>query len=59
MKVPFDRKLPEQGTIPIYFGLSVHSGPGPAESAILSNFGGPGVTTTGLVDLALPFSGKS
>ena len=42
MRVPFDRKHPEQGTIPIYFELYLHSGPGPAQSAILLNFGGPG-----------------
>jgi hypothetical protein len=47
VNVPFDRKHPKQGTIPIYFELYVHSGPGPAESAILVNFGGPGATTTG------------
>jgi pimeloyl-ACP methyl ester carboxylesterase len=47
VKVPLDRKHPHQGTIRIYFELYLHSGPGSAESAILANFGGPGVTTTG------------
>ena len=56
VRVPFNRKHPELGTIPIYFELYVHSGLGPAQSAILANFGGPGVTTTGLRDLAFgPF----
>jgi len=47
--VPLDREKshPVPGTIPIYFELYTHSAPGPAESAILVNFGGPGGTTTG------------
>jgi pimeloyl-ACP methyl ester carboxylesterase len=40
--VPFDRSDPSRGTISIAFELYVHSDPGPAESAILVNFGGPG-----------------
>ena len=52
VNVPFDRKHPKQGTIPIYFELYVHSGPGSAESAILANFGGPGLTTSGNRDWA-------
>ena len=50
VNVPFNRKHPNQGKIPIYFELYVHSGPGPAQSAILANFGGPGVTTSGFRD---------
>jgi pimeloyl-ACP methyl ester carboxylesterase len=45
--VPLDRKHPKQGTININFELYTHSNPGPAESALLFNIGGPGVTTTG------------
>jgi pimeloyl-ACP methyl ester carboxylesterase len=48
VNVPLNRELPSQGTIPIYFELYLHSASGPAQSAILGNFGGPGVTTTGL-----------
>jgi len=46
--VPLDRKHPAQGTINLYFELYLHSGSGPAESAFLGNFGGPGLTTSGL-----------
>jgi pimeloyl-ACP methyl ester carboxylesterase len=52
VNVPLDRKHPTQGTIPIYFELYVHSGPGHAESAILMNFGGPGGPTSGNRDSA-------
>ena len=48
VNVPLDRRHPSQGTIPIYFELYLHSGSGPAVSALLVNFGGPGVTTSGL-----------
>jgi len=44
--VPLDREHPELGTIPIFFELFLHSSSGPAESAILVNFGGPGAGTT-------------
>jgi pimeloyl-ACP methyl ester carboxylesterase len=44
--VPLDRKHPQNGTIPIFFALFTHSSPGPAQSAILVNFGGPGNGTT-------------
>ena len=50
--VSFDRGDPGAGTIPIVFELYPHSGPGPAESAIMVNFGGPGVSTTALRDVA-------
>lgn len=43
--VPLDRAAPQAGTISIAFELYVHSDPGPATSAILVNFGGPGSST--------------
>jgi pimeloyl-ACP methyl ester carboxylesterase len=46
--VPLNRRHTNGAKIQIYFELYPHSGPGPAESAILFNVGGPGVTTTGL-----------
>jgi pimeloyl-ACP methyl ester carboxylesterase len=46
--VPFDRSDPSAGTITVHFELYPHSAPGPAESAILVNFGGPGGSTTSL-----------
>jgi pimeloyl-ACP methyl ester carboxylesterase len=46
--VPFDRDDPSGGTIAVHFELYPHSAPGPAKSAILVNFGGPGVSTTSL-----------
>jgi pimeloyl-ACP methyl ester carboxylesterase len=59
VNVPFDRKHPNQGTIPIYFELYLHSGSGSAESAILANFGGPGVTTSGNRDVAFYLFGPN
>ena len=53
VNVPLDRKHPKQGTIPIYFELYLHSGSGPAESAILVNFGGPGPATSAARNSAL------
>ena len=50
--VPFDRRDPGAGKISIAFELYPHSGPGPAESAIMVNFGGPGVSTTALRGVA-------
>jgi len=47
VKVPLDRTNTISGKIRIYFELYPHSSSGPAESAILANIGGPGVTTTG------------
>jgi len=47
VNVPLDRKHPKQGTIAIYFEQYLNSSGKPAVSAILGNFGGPGVTTTG------------
>jgi pimeloyl-ACP methyl ester carboxylesterase len=44
--VPLDYHRPGSGTTPIFFGLISHWGGGPAESAILVNYGGPGGGTT-------------
>ena len=57
--VPFDRADPGAGTIPIAFELYPHSGPGPAESATMFNFGGPGVSTTALRGVAPFFVGPA
>jgi pimeloyl-ACP methyl ester carboxylesterase len=46
VKVPLDREHPKRGNIRIHFELYTHSNPGPAQSAILANIGGPGVSTT-------------
>jgi pimeloyl-ACP methyl ester carboxylesterase len=43
-----DRRHPEKGKIQIYFELYLHTNPGPAESAIVGNPGGPGLGTTQL-----------
>jgi pimeloyl-ACP methyl ester carboxylesterase len=51
--VPLDRLHPRGEQIGIYFEVYGHSNPGPAESAILVNFGGPGSGTTTNRDLAL------
>ena len=53
VRVPLDRAHPELAQIRIFFELYTHFGSGPAESAILANVGGPGVTTTGLNDFWL------
>jgi pimeloyl-ACP methyl ester carboxylesterase len=45
--VPLERKHPREEKINIYFELYPHSNPGPAESAIIPNIGGPGVITSG------------
>lgn len=47
VKVPLDRTSLAVEKIRIYFELYPHLSSGPAESAILGNFGGPGETTTG------------
>jgi pimeloyl-ACP methyl ester carboxylesterase len=59
VNVPFDRKHPGQGAVPIYFELYSHSGSGSAESAILVNFGGPGVTTSGIRSDAFGLFGRN
>jgi pimeloyl-ACP methyl ester carboxylesterase len=48
--VPFERADRSSGTIPIAFEQYPHTDPGPAESAIFLNFGGPGVSVTALRD---------
>jgi len=50
--VPLDRSHPKAATIAIFFELFTHSNPGPAQSAILVNWGGPGVATTDPGDAA-------
>jgi len=57
--VPLDRNDPTQGTINIYFELYTHYAPGPAQSAMLFNIGGPGVTTTGNRLAAFLFLGQN
>lgn len=47
--MPHDRQHPEGASIKIYFELYLHINPGPAESAILFNTGGPGVGTTSVM----------
>jgi pimeloyl-ACP methyl ester carboxylesterase len=44
--MPLDRKHPNGAQIQIYFEVYPHTIGGPAESAILANFGGPGFATT-------------
>jgi pimeloyl-ACP methyl ester carboxylesterase len=53
IRVPLDRLRPHGKEIGIYFEVYGHSNPGPAASAILVNFGGPGSGTTTNRDLAL------
>jgi len=48
--VPLDRKHPHGAQIQIYFELYPHTAPGPAQSAILVNPGGPGYSTTAFRD---------
>ena len=45
--VLLERKQPREEKNNIYFEIYPHSNPGPAESAIIPNLGGPGPTTTG------------
>lgn len=59
LPVPLDRSDSAQGTVNIYFELYMHYAPGPAQSAMLFNIGGPGVTTTGLRGAALLFLGQN
>src|SRR5262249_48009826 len=59
VRVPFDRVHPNVAKIRIFFELFTHSGSAPAESAILANIGGPGVTTTGLSDFWLSVYGAA
>ncbi len=48
LPVPLDRRHPEGKEIDIYFELYLHTNPGPAETAIIGNPGGPGLGTTQL-----------
>jgi pimeloyl-ACP methyl ester carboxylesterase len=57
VNVPLDRQHPKKGTIGIYFEQYLNSSGGPAVSAILGNFGGPGSTTTGNRGSFLAFFG--
>jgi pimeloyl-ACP methyl ester carboxylesterase len=59
LPVPLDRQHPLGAKIEIYFELYLHTNPGPAESAIFVNPGGPGLTTTGLRSLDLSLYGAS
>src|SRR6188768_984552 len=43
--VPFDRTDPSAGMIPIAFQQYLHTDPGPEDSAVILNFGGPGLST--------------
>lgn len=52
VKVPLDRAHPKSASIYVFFELTTHSAPGPAESAILMNFGGPGGSTNGELGFA-------
>ena len=59
LPVPLDRQHPEKKKIKIYFELYLHTNPGPAESAILANPGGPGIATTFFRGLVLSFFGQN
>ena len=58
--VPLDWSHPGKlGQIKIYFELYSHTGDGPAESAILNNYGGPGAATTARRWIGLYFFGEN
>jgi len=57
--VPLDRQHPSRTKIRIYFELYVHSNPGPAQSAIMANPGGPGYSTTSQRELGLFLLGQN
>jgi pimeloyl-ACP methyl ester carboxylesterase len=59
VKVPLDRRDSTSRKIRIFFELYPHSNSGLAESAILANIGGPGVTTTGIRDFWLGLYGAN
>src|SRR5690242_9677910 len=50
LPVPLDRRHPNGAKVNIYFEVYAHANAGPAESAILMNFGGPGASTTAARD---------
>lgn len=52
LPVPLDRDNPGGAKINIYFEVYPHANAGPAQSAILVNFGGPAGSTTGSRDSA-------
>jgi pimeloyl-ACP methyl ester carboxylesterase len=57
--VPLDWAHPDAlGTIKIYFELYTHTGEGPAESAMLMNWGGPGSATAAYRFYAFYFFGQ-
>lgn len=53
LPVPLDHRNPDEKKIRIYFELYFHTNSSAAESAILANIGGPGLTTTGFRSLWL------
>lgn len=57
--VPLDRAHPADGTIRIFFELFTHTAPGPAQSAILVNPGGPGFGTVASSPWILYFFGQN
>jgi hypothetical protein len=57
LPVPLDRRHPAGAKIEIYFELYLHTNPGPEESAILVNPGGPGLGTTAFRALILSIFG--
>src|SRR5215469_4977220 len=59
LPVPLDRRHPKDRKINIYFEVYLHTNPGPAESAILFNNGGPGGGTTWLRSYAAALFGQN
>jgi pimeloyl-ACP methyl ester carboxylesterase len=55
LPVPLDRRHPNGAKINIYFELYMHTNPGPAQSAILFNAGGPGGSITAVNYLVLAY----
>ena len=53
--VPLDHNYPDGTKIQIYFEQYPHTNPGPAVSAIMFNFGGPGAGTTQFRDFVQSF----
>jgi len=48
LPVALERKSPKEEKVNIYFEVYPHTNPGPAESAIVPNVGGPGSPTTNI-----------
>jgi len=59
LPVPLDRRHPAGAKIEIYFEVYLHTNPGPPESAILVNPGGPGLGTTPFRALILAVLGQN